>query len=380
MAVLKENNPPKVALICGVTGLVGKELARNLVTKSRWKVYGVARNPDHHVFTMQNSNYNFISCDLLDPLQTFEKLSSLEDVTHIFWVTWVSQFPLDSKECCDQNRAMMSNVLNVILPIAKSLKHISLQTGTKHYVSVSDPLFIGGGTEICYYDEESPRVCKGYNFYYVLEDLLKERLSGKVAWSVHRPGMILGSSQRTIYNVMGCLGVYGTICRYLNLPFVFGGLRQCWEEVYVDGTDARLVAEQHIWASTNDDLLSTDGQAFNAINGPRFTWKEIWPALALKFGVEVVPAEVILSPNFLFSTFMADKEGVWEDIVEKEGLCRTKIEDLANWEFMDILFRCPAKMLASREKVDRLGFKTSYETLDSILYWIDCMRDERLIP
>ncbi|KAI3939078.1 hypothetical protein MKX01_001946 [Papaver californicum] len=378
MAVSKEtsSSPGKVALICGVTGLVGKELARTLSAKPRWKVYGVARKPDD--LTIQSSNYNFISCDLLDPLKTCEKLSCLQDVTHIFWVTWVSQFPLDSQECCDQNKTMMSNLLNVILPVAKSLKHVSLQTGTKHYVSLYDPILYGN--EIRYYDEESPRVEEGCNFYYALEDLLKERLSGKVAWSVHRPGMILGSSQKTIYNVMGCLSVYGAICKHLNLPFVFGGVKECWGQVYVDSADARLVAEQHIWASTNDALSTSDGEAFNAINGPRFTWKEIWPSLAVKFGVEVPPPEKIFSPSFTFSTFMADKGNVWEDIVEKEGLCRTKVGDLANWEFMDILFRCPAKMLASRKKVDRLGFTMAYETLDSILYWIDCMKNERLIP
>ena len=35
-----------VAVIFGVTGLVGKELARRLILKSKWKVYGIARNPE----------------------------------------------------------------------------------------------------------------------------------------------------------------------------------------------------------------------------------------------------------------------------------------------------------------------------------------------
>ncbi|KAF8402665.1 hypothetical protein HHK36_010754 [Tetracentron sinense] len=362
-----------IAVIFGVTGLVGKELARILVAKSGWKVYGVARKPD--VLPIQDCNYHFLSCDLLDPVQTADRLSSLNEVTHVFWVTWASQFQLDSQECCDQNKAMISNALNAILPRAKALKHVSLQTGTKHYVALRGPFV---DNKVRYYDEESPRVSTGYNFYYTLEDLLKEKLTGKVVWSVNRPGLILGSSQRTLFNFMGSLCVYGTICRHLNLPFVFGGTRECWEEVVIDGSDARLVAEQHIWASTNDDISSTNGQAFNAINGPSFTWKEIWPAFAVKFGMEV--PEVMFLPNFLFSTTMTDKGGVWEEIVEKEGLSRTKMEDLANWTFLDNLFRCPVKMLATREKADRLGFRSSHQTLDSIMYWTDCMRNERLIP
>ncbi|XP_015873789.3 (S)-8-oxocitronellyl enol synthase CYC2 [Ziziphus jujuba] len=363
-----------VAIIFGVTGLVGKELAKRLISKSEWKVYGVARNPE--IMPIKHSNFNFIQCDLLNAFEAEKKLSLLWDVTHVFWITWASQFQLDSKECCEQNIAMMSNALNSIIPRAKSLKHVSLQTGMKHYVSLQGPFDDDDEVmQLRYYSEESPRVEKSFNFYYVLEDFLKGRLKSKIAWTIHRPGLIMGSSNRTLYNFMGSLCVYGTICKYLNLPFVFGGTRKCWEEICIDGSDSRLVAEQHIWAATNEKTYSIDGQAFNAINGTSFTWKEIWPVLGMKFGVEVV-----FSEEFWFSKSMADKEKVWEDIVEKEGLVPTKMEDLANWKFIDALFRCPVKILGTREKADGLGFTVRYKTLDSILYWLESMRDEKLIP
>ncbi|XP_042483024.1 (S)-8-oxocitronellyl enol synthase CYC2 [Macadamia integrifolia] len=363
-----------VAIIFGVTGLVGKELARILAAKPGWKVYGIARREDD--LYIPGSNYHFISCDLLNPVQTLEKLSSLIDVTHMYWITWSSQFPLDSQACCDQNKAMMSNALNALLPKANSLKHVSLQTGAKHYVSLNGPF----NNNAVRYSEESPRVDVAQNnFYYTLEDLLIERLNGRVAWSVHRPGLLIGNSQRTCYNFIGGLCVYASICRYLNLPFLFGGSKECWEEVYIDGTDTKLAAEQHVWASTNDEVSSIKGQAFNATNGGSFTWKEIWPEIGAKFGVQVT-GDSMFSPDLRLSDFMADKENVWDEIVEKEGLQRTKMEDLANWPFMDILFRCSIKMLLSREKANRFGFVMTYQTLDSILYWIDCMRKERFIP
>lgn len=364
-----------VAIIFGVTGLVGKELAGILASKKTWKVYGVARKPGIISFRDQHPDCHFISCDLLNPLEAQQKFSSLRDVTHVFWVTWASQFPLDSEECCEQNKAMMGNALNALLPVAEKLRHVSLQTGTKHYVSLQGPFDKG---EVCYYDEESPRASGGNNFYYALEDLLRERLAGKVAWSVHRPGLIMGSSQRTVFNFMGSLCVYGAICKHLNLPFVFGGTRESWEEAYVDGSDARLVAEQHIWAATNEEIYPTDGQAFNAINGTGFTWKEIWPAVGLKLGVEV--PQDMFSEEFSLLEAMADKEGVWKEIVLKAGLLQTEMRDLANWAFMDMLFRCPVKMLGTRDKADGLGFTVRYQTLDSILYWIDFMRKEKLIP
>ncbi|KAJ8749751.1 hypothetical protein K2173_012302 [Erythroxylum novogranatense] len=242
----KGDSSSNIATIFGVTGLAGREIARRLSSKLKWKVY---------------------------------------DVTHMFWVTWATLYPLDSRECCEENKAMMSNALNAILPRAKSLKHVSLQTGMKHYVSLKGPF---NNKEARFYNEDCPRAIAIYNFYHVLEDLLRERLTGNnVPWSVIRPGLLMGSSNRTLYNVIGSLCVYGAICKHLNIPFVFGGIRECWEEVCINGSDARLVAENHIWAATKDEIYSFDGQAFNSINGLSFTWKEIWPVIGTKLGVQV---------------------------------------------------------------------------------------------
>ncbi|PRQ34481.1 putative oxidoreductase [Rosa chinensis] len=383
MAAEETKNPEaaaidNVAAIFGVTGLVGKVLARKLISTPKWKVYGIARAPDHQIIPIDqsSSNFHFIQCDLLNPLETQKRLPLLQDVTHVFWVTWASQYQLDSIECCDQNRAMMSNALDAILPGAMALRHVSLQTGMKHYVSLQGPF--DEIEEARYYNEESPRVNPSYNFYYVLEDLLKERLHGKIGWSVHRPGLLIGSSSRTLYNFMGSLCVYGSICKHLNLPFVFGGTKKCWEETCIDGSDARLVADQHIWAATNVDL-DDHSNTFNAINGPSFTWREIWKAVAEKLGVQV-SEEHTFSEDFWYSKAMADKQQVWEQIVAEKGLVETEMDNLANWDFLDVLFRCPVKILGTREKVDGLGFTVRYKTVDSIMYWIDCMRDEKLIP
>ncbi|KAE8666318.1 zinc finger family protein [Hibiscus syriacus] len=267
----------------------------------------------------------------------------------------------------------MSNALNAILPIAKELKHFALQTGMSNYVA-------SNGKMIQLFDEEWVRPSGTSNFYYALEDLLHARLTGKVAWTVHRPGLLMGGSNRALFNFIGSLCVYGAICKHLNLPFVFGGTSECWEESYIDGSDVRLVAEQQIWAVTTacGDGVCSYGQAFNAINGSSFTWKEIWPILGKKFGVRV-PEEMFLE-GFWFETAMGDKKKEWEEIVVKERLVETKMEDLANWEFLDNLFRFPTKLLGSRAKVDALGFTMRCNTLESISYWIDFMRDENFVP
>ncbi|AED97094.1 induced upon wounding stress-like protein [Arabidopsis thaliana] len=368
-----------VALIFGVTGLVGREIVKTLLmSKPGWRIYGVARNPEINSMTKM---YNFISCDLLNASETKQRLSPLQDiVSHVFWVTWSGEFPLDTDECCVQNKTMLMNALDAILPNAKRLKHFSLQTGMKHYVSlVEETMARGEGSSLYYYSEECPRKSSGKNFYYVLEDLLKEKITrSSVVWSVQRPGLLMGSSSRTLYNFMGSLCVYGAMCKYLNLPFVFGGTRECWEESYIDGSDSNLVAEQHIFAATSGKVREK-GEAFNAINGVGFTWKEIWPEIGKKLGVQVNET-TMFDEGFWFGREMVERKHVWDEIVVKEKLVRTEIEDLANWYFLDALFRCPFKLLGKREKVDRFGFKRKYRTLDSVLYWIDVMRDEKLIP
>ncbi|CAL1402294.1 unnamed protein product [Linum trigynum] len=369
-----------VAIIFGVTGLVGREIARKLIstTNPKWKVYGVAREPDR--VPLQSPNYHFIPCDLLNPLEARTKLSLIPDPTHLFWVTWAAQHPLDSQQCCDQNRAMMFNALDPLLHCsAGTLKHVSLQTGLKHYVSLRE---IANSKRIVgqRYDEGCPRVEEGFNFYYALEDLLKERLQGgRVAWSVLRPGLVTGNSSRSMYNLIGSLCVYGTICRRLNLPFVFGGTRDCWEEEYMDGSDAGLVAEHHIWAATEERVRSTDGQALNSVNGPGFAWREIWPVIGEKMGL-AVPEEALAAEGFRFAAAMEGMEEIWGGIVAEEGLVETEIGDLANWEFLDVLFRFPIKLLGSREKSDRLGFTARREMAESVSFWIDAMREDMLIP
>lgn len=61
------------------------------------------------------------------------------------------------------------------------------------------------------------------------------------------------------------------------------------------------------------------------------------------------------------------------------GACvESDIKDLANWDFLDVLFRFPVK--GGRGKIKPMGFKTKHQVLDSVLYWIDVMREENLIP
>ena len=182
-----------MALVVGVTGIVGNSLAEILPLADTpggpWKVYGVARGkrPSWN----EDNPVEYIQCDISDRNQTQSKLSLLTDVTHIFYVTWGNRET--ESENCKINGLMFLNVLEAVIPNAHNLRHICLQTGSKHYVGPfqffreiepHDPPFT----------EDLPRL-EFPNFYYTLEDILFQEVAKKegLTWSVHRPDNILGS-------------------------------------------------------------------------------------------------------------------------------------------------------------------------------------------
>lgn len=88
---------------------------------------------------------------------------------------------------------------------------------------------------------------------------------------------------------------------------------------------------------------------------------------------------MMFDEGFWFEREMGERKYVWDEILVKEKFVQIKIEDLVNWVFMDVLFRCFFKLFGSRDKVDKFGFKRKYRILDLILYWIDVMREEKFI-
>ncbi|ERN03263.1 3-oxo-Delta(4,5)-steroid 5-beta-reductase [Amborella trichopoda] len=379
-----------VAVVAGATGLVGAELVALLASRPDCsKVYAVARrSPGHDADNHHHQKQcQSIACDLLNREVTVSKLSELEDVTHIFWTTWAVDFPLDSPDCSDMNAKMMANTLDALLPNAPNLKHLTIQTGTRHYISHKIIMETGKSLEEKNhrYDEESPRTTDGHCFYYALEDMVVPKLlQTQVSWSIHRPGLLMGCSTSSLFNVVGCLCVYASLCKHLSMPFLFCGIPECWEEPYIDASDARLVARQHIWAAI-DGVDATKGQPFNAINGQDFTWKEMWPKIAAKFQLEqpeMSPksGDGWFSPARSVVETMGDKGEIWAEIIERNGLRKTKVEEMANWWFLDGLFRMPYKILTTGEKANRFGFTHTCDTVSSILYWIDFMRQEKLVP
>lgn len=368
-------NYQSVALVVGVTGIVGNSLAEILPLSDTpggpWKVYGVARRP-RPTWDADNP-IEYIQCDISDDNDATAKLSPLTDVTNIFYVCWANR--VSEAENCRVNSRMFRNVLNAVVPNAPNLKHVCLQTGLKHYVG---PFESWGKVERPLdppFTEDMPRLDVP-NFYYDLEDVLYAEVAKKedLTWSVHRPGTIFGFSPCSMMNIVGALSVYAAICKHEGVPLQFPGTKAAWE-CYSMASDADLIAEHQIWAAVDQYAKN---EAFNCSNGDVFKWKHLWQVLGEQFEVDVAEFDE-KDGRVSLEERMKGKEGVWEEIVGKNSLVPTKLEEVGNWWFVDATFagECPLDSMNKSKEHGFLGFRN---TKNAFISWIDKMKAYKIVP
>ncbi|KAJ0092475.1 hypothetical protein Patl1_26350 [Pistacia atlantica] len=368
---------PSVALIVGVTGMAGFSLAQALNShhSHTWKIHGVARRPLPTWFP-PSLLHNFINFDALNSTDTLAKLSPIShEVTHVFWVAFQLY---DTEELnVAKNSAMLRNVLDVLTKASPShLRHVTLQTGTKHYMGpIFDPSLAG---KLVHHEppfvEDSSRLPYP-NFYYALEDLVAS-YSPALTFSVHRSSIIVGASSRSVYNALLSLAVYAAICKHQKLPFHYPGTRYTWEH-FCDMTDASVLAQQQIWAALSDKAKN---QAFNCTNGDVFTWKSLWKVLCEVFEVEFVEFDDEIAKGFDLVEMMKEKGGVWDEIVEKHGLFKTKLEEIACFDALKIVMNFDFQHVCSMNKSREFGFHGFADTFKSIRMWVERLRDMKIIP
>ncbi|KAG9459606.1 hypothetical protein H6P81_004114 [Aristolochia fimbriata] len=371
-----------VALIVGVTGMVGCRLAeamrKTTAPGGPWKIYGAARraNPAWFPTSLLDA---YIQFDALDRRDTQTKLAPVaRAVTHLFWGAY--NFCADEEMNVKTNSAMLTNVLEAL---TTSLRHVTIQTGTKHYMGpIVDPTLatrLGSISVDPPFREDTPR--RPFpNFYYALEDVAASYSELKnITWSVHRSSIILGASPRSIHNMLFTLSVYAEICRYEGTPFRFPGTRYAWEH-FCDASDSGLLADQQLWAATAD---AAKNQAFNCTNGDVFAWKSFWrvAAEALKVEYFVVPyEEEAEAEGFDWVETMKGKGNVWDAIVKEYGLVETKMEEITCFDIAVFVFNFGFQHVCSMNKSREFGFLASVDTLKSIPVWIERMREMNLIP
>lgn len=352
----------QTALIAGVSGIVGRNLAAHLASQSGWSVVGLSRRP------ISLPNVRSFAADLLQP-ETLEPALKAVEPTHVFFTTWQRQ--ATEADNIKVNAAMVRSLLKALSP-SRSVQHVALVTGLKHYLGPFEA-YGKGKLPATPFREEQPRLDLE-NFYYAQEDeVFAASQRDGFTWSVHRPHTVIGYAVGNAMNMGVTLAAYAVICRQTGRPFVFPGSSVQWNSL-TDMTDARLLAHHLQWAAATP---SARNQAFNVVNGDVFRWSWMWERIATWFGLQPVPLKGEGTP---LEQQLADAAPLWADIARKYNLVEPNLNVLASPWHTDADLGRPIEVVTDMSKSRKLGFLEYRDTSDSFFDLFTRLREDRLIP
>ncbi|EDM38646.1 hypothetical protein PBAL39_21275 [Pedobacter sp. BAL39] len=353
----------KIALVVGASGITGANLAERLMD-SGWETYGLARTPN-----TDNKLLKPIAADLLDVDSLRLALAEVKP-THVYLTTWMRN---DTEaENIRVNALMIRNLLDV-LSEKKSLQHVALVTGLKHYLGPFEAYAKEGFLPETPLRESHPRLDLE-NFYYAQEDeVYRAAERDGFSWSIHRPHTVIGKAVGNAMNMGTTLAVYATICKETNRPFIWPGSSAQWNGLS-DVTDASVLAAHLIWASTTE---SAKNEAFNVVNGDVFRWSRLWYRLADYFGIEAKGFNGSIQP---LETEMANDIDVWKQIARKFQLKEPSLGRLATAWHTDLDLGRPIEVMTDMSKSRKLGFTVYQDTEETFYKLFSQLREARLIP
>ncbi|GJD95098.1 SDR family oxidoreductase [Methylobacterium iners] len=350
------------ALVAGVSGIVGNNLARHLV-QAGWSVDGLARRPPADIAGVRP-----VAADLTDPAGLASAVGQLRP-SHVFITTWLRQ-PTEA-ENIRVNAAMVRNLLDALRP-GGSVTHVGLVTGLKHYLGPFEA-YGQGALPATPFREEQPRL-DVENFYYAQEDeVFAAAERDGFGWSVHRPHTIIGYALGNAMNMGVTLATYATLCRETGQPFRYPGSAAQWNGL-TDMTDARLLARHLAWAAATP---AARNQAFNVVNGDVFRWSWMWVRIAEWFGLEPVPFDGTVRP---LEAQMKGDAPLWADLAARHGLAEPDLGRLASAWHTDADLGRPIEVVTDMSKSRRFGFLDYQPTDDAFLDLFARLRATRIIP
>lgn len=353
----------RTALVVGATGIGGSSVSRELLANG-WIVHGLARRPNNDVQGLRP-----VAADLLDPASLATALADLEP-THVFITTWMRK--ATEAQNIEVNSAMVRNVLAALEP-KKTLRHVALVTGLKHYLGPFDAYATSGTLPDTPLRETQPRL-PIENFYYAQEDeVFAAAEKGRFTWSIHRPHTVIGKAVGNAMNLGTTLAVYASICKQSGRSFQFPGSQAQWSGLS-DVTDSRMLAKQLVWAADTD---AARNEAFNIVNGDLFRWSWLWGRLADWFGVQPAGFTGTTQP---LEAIMAGDHALWRQMAQQHGLAETSLERLASPWHTDLDLGRPLEVMTDMVKSRKLGFADYQATDESFFDLFAQLRAERLIP
>ncbi|WP_374951044.1 SDR family oxidoreductase [Mucilaginibacter sp.] len=353
----------RYALVVGASGITGSNLAEKLISEG-WTTYGLARNPNTEI-----SNLLPVAADLLNA-ESLQKGLADVNPTHVYITSWMRKET--EAENIRVNSLMVRNLLAALSP-KKVVRHVALVTGLKHYLGPFEAYAKAGTLPETPLREEHPRL-DIENFYYAQEDEVYSAAERDgFTWSIHRPHTVIGKAIGNAMNMGTTLAVYASICKETGRPFQFPGSSAQWNGLS-DVTDARILAEQLIWASTTE---VAQNQAFNITNGEVFRWKWLWFKLAEWFQIDAAGFDGTIRP---LEAEIAGDEQLWRGMAKKYQLKEPELNRLASAWHTDLDLGRPIEVMTDMSKSRKLGFTAYQDTRDSFFDLFQKLRAEQLIP
>ncbi len=354
-------NMTNTALIVGSSGIVGGATA-SLLVEEGWQVAGLARK------AVEQAGVTAVRADLLDPESLDTALAGIQP-THVFITTWSRQ--ATEAENIRVNATMVRNLFDALRP-ARTVRHVALVTGLKHYLGPFEAYGKGALPQTPFREEQGRLDVP--NFYYAQEDeVFAAAARDGFTWSVHRPHTIIGKAVGNAMNMGTTLAVFATICRETGRPFHFPGSQVQWEGL-TDMTDSRLLARHMLWAATEPAAAN---EAFNVVNGDVFRWKWMWSRIANWFELEAEPFDGLVRP---LEAQMANDANVWREIAARHGLVEADLARLASAWHTDADLGRPIEVVTDMSKSRRLGFTAYQPTDDAFFALFERLREDHLIP
>lgn len=337
----------RFALIAGASGFIGRRLGEQLLAKDAWRVVGLCRRPP-----ARPGPFPLLSVDLTDAVDCRRQLSALQEITHVFYCARYDHHASE-REPVDINAAMLANLVEAVEPIAASLEHVHVVHGTKYYGSHLGPFKVPAR-------EDDPRATVK-NFYHVQQGFLVARQRGKQwNWSVSRPHAFCDDSPEVARNLPMVFAVFAMIMRELGKPLCFPGTLENFNAIY-QVTEIRHLARAIEWMATEPRCAN---QAFNITNGDSIRWADLWPKFAGYFGLMPGPVRTIR-----LAEFMANKEFLWQRIIEKYALNARPLRETALWPYADFVFAAGYDIISDTTKAREFGF---HERVDSARMFERC--------
>jgi nucleoside-diphosphate-sugar epimerase len=349
------------ALVVGATGIGGSAVVDQLIADGR-RVIALSRRAG-----AERAGVRWVTADLRSASDLSRALAA-ERPDRVFFTAWSRQ--ATEQENIAVNGGMVRDLLAALAHAP--LEHVALVTGLKHYLGPFEAYGQGVMPDTPFHEEEER--LDAPNFYYAQEDELfaAARRQG-FSWSVHRSHTVLGHAVGNLMNMGLTLAVYASICRELGLPFTFPGSLVQWNGL-TDMTDATILADQMMWASTHKEGRD---EAFNVVNGDIFRWRWMWSRLAGYFGLDPVgPGEVPLP----LEEQMAGMSEVWTGMAVKHGLIEHDLSQLASWWHTDADLGRRMEVVTDMSKSRLAGFTSYHRTADSFIGLFDRYRQDGLIP